>query len=311
MKYSGYADEAAGDLAGQIRATKALGWDDIELRNIDGRMVHDLDEAAFDRVAGQLADAGIGVHCLGSGIANGGKRIDNPADPSLEEAKRCVPRMRRLGTRLVRMMSWPLLKDRPLAAQLGAERIARLGDIVALFTDAGMTPVHENCGNWGGLGWRQSLELVERLPGLKLVFDPGNAVRDPDLAAPPLADGSVPRLSPWDFYRRVREHVVHVHVKDAIEAPDGGSRWCWPGAGHGDLRRIFADLGARGYAGALTIEPHLGTGEHHGLDPAEAKRRTYVEYGFRTMALWAEAQASLAAAGLVGERAPAAVAAQG
>lgn len=289
MLYSGFADEAAPDIAGQIRATRALGWSDIELRNIDGRMCHEIPEADFDRAAGQLAEAGIIVHCLGSGIANGGKGVDRPADPSLEEAKRCVPRMRRLGTRLVRIMSYPLL---PGGDQMPAERLRRLRDIVAVFADAGITPVHENCCNWGALGWEQSLELVERLPGLKLVFDTGNPVRDP---AGTRGDGSTAHHSAFEFYRRVREHVVHVHLKDAQELPDGGARWCWPGEGHGELARILGDLFARGYDGALSIEPHLGTGTHHGLDPAEARFRTYVEYGFRAMALVATVRAALAA----------------
>lgn len=297
MLHSGFADEAAPDIAGQIRATRALGWNDIELRNIDGRMCHEIPEADFDRAAGALADAGVRVHCLGSGIANGGKRIDAAEDPSLAEARRCIPRMRRLGCRFVRIMSYPLLKDRPLAEQLADERVRRLRAIVEVFTDAGIIPVHENCCNYGGIGWRQSLELVERVPGLKLVFDTGNPVRDLDLTATPRADGSPAHPSPWEFYRRVREHVVHVHIKDAFEEADGSARWCWPGEGHADITRILADLFARGYDGALSIEPHLGTGRHAGLDPAEAKMRTYVEYGFRTMALVAQVRAGLAATG--------------
>lgn len=299
MRYSGYADEAGDSLAAQIRATKALGWDDIELRRVDGVMAHDLPEDAFDRVVGTLADAGIRVHCLGSGIANGGKRIDDPNDQSLAEAKRSVPRMKRLGTRFVRLMSWPLLADTPIPEQLGAERIARLRDICALFTDEGMVPVHENCCNWGGLGARFSQELVAAIPGLKLVFDMGNAVRDRDGDAPPRADGSQPRQSPWHFYRAVGEHVAHVHIKDAVELPDGSARWCWPGEGHGDLERILTDLLARGYNGVLTIEPHLGTGTHHGIDAAEAKCRTYVEYGHRLEALVARVRGNLAANGVL------------
>ena len=299
MRYSGYADEAGDSLAAQIRATKAIGWDDIELRRVDGVMAHDLTDDAFDRVVGTLADAGTRVHCLGSGIANGGKRIDDPNDQSLAEAKRSVPRMKRLGTRFVRLMSWPLLADKPIAEQLGAERIARLRDICALFTDAGMVPVHENCCNWGGLGARFSQELVAAIPGLKLVFDMGNAVRDRDGDAPLRADGGQPRQSPWLFYRAVREHVAHVHIKDALELPDGSARWCWPGEGHGDVERILTDLLARGYNGVLTIEPHLGTGAHHGIDASEAKTRTYVEYGHRLEALVAKVRANLAANGVL------------
>ncbi len=297
MHFSGYADEAADDLAGQIRATHALGWNNIELRKIDGTFVHDLEADAFDRTVGILRDANVGVWCLGSAIANGGKRFDHPDDASLAEARRCVPRMQRLGTRLVRLMSWPLLANRPLSEQLSSQRIARLREICAVFIDAGITPVHENCNNWGGLGPRFSLELISHIPGLKLAFDPGNAVHDRDGDASPLADGSQPGLSAWDFYRRVREHVAHVHVKDAFIDGHGAWRWCWPGTGHGDLARIITDLLARHYSGCFSIEPHLGSGAHHDLPPAIARVRTYVEYGQRTMALIATCRAQLAGEG--------------
>ena len=36
MYYTGFADEAANDLATQIKATKELGWSNIESRRIDG-----------------------------------------------------------------------------------------------------------------------------------------------------------------------------------------------------------------------------------------------------------------------------------
>ena len=39
MYYTGFADEAAPDIDGQIRATKALGWGHIESRNIDGENI--------------------------------------------------------------------------------------------------------------------------------------------------------------------------------------------------------------------------------------------------------------------------------
>ena len=47
MYFTGFADEAAPDLAGQISATKELGWSNIESRAIDGTNIHDLSDEAF------------------------------------------------------------------------------------------------------------------------------------------------------------------------------------------------------------------------------------------------------------------------
>jgi sugar phosphate isomerase/epimerase len=112
MYLTGFADEAARDIDGQIRATRTLGWKHIEARNVDGCNLHDLSDEAFDVVAGELRDAGIEVNCFGSTIANWGKSIEAPFDSSLQEARRAIPRMERLGTKLIRIMSFAVLKDR-------------------------------------------------------------------------------------------------------------------------------------------------------------------------------------------------------
>src|SRR5574344_1851987 len=102
MYFKGFADEAARDLAGQIRATKELGWKFIESRAIDGVNIHDLPQDKFDLVADMLDKEGIKVNCFGSTIANWAKKITDPFDSSLAEAERAIPRMKRLGTKLIR-----------------------------------------------------------------------------------------------------------------------------------------------------------------------------------------------------------------
>ena len=59
MYMTGFADEAAKGIDGQIKATLELGWRNIESRAVDGVNIHDLDDTAFDIVYGKLQDAGI------------------------------------------------------------------------------------------------------------------------------------------------------------------------------------------------------------------------------------------------------------
>ena len=54
MYLTGFADEAASAIDGQIRATKELGWKFIESRAIDGKNIHDITDADFDRVCEKL-----------------------------------------------------------------------------------------------------------------------------------------------------------------------------------------------------------------------------------------------------------------
>jgi len=286
MYYTGFADEAANGIEGQIRATKELGWENIEARNVDGTNIHDISDEAFDVVCARLDEAGVKINCFGSAIANWGKSIEDPPDTSIEEAKRAIPRMQRLGTRLVRIMSFGIRKGHGPDEQMKDERFRRLRELVPMFTDAGILPVHENCMNYGGMGPTYTLELLENVPGMKLVFDTGNPVITFDYA------GGEPyqKQSSWDFYAQVREHVAYVHIKDAKynEETDGifpAADFFFPGEGDGDIPRILADLVANGYDGGISIEPHLSVVFHEDGSQSEDDIRygNYVEYGRRLM----------------------------
>ncbi|MEN8254309.1 MAG: sugar phosphate isomerase/epimerase [Verrucomicrobiota bacterium] len=297
MYLTGFADEAAGDIDGQIRATKELGWENIESRNIDGKNIHDISDGEFDVVCGKLADAGVKINCFGSAIANWGKKITDPFDSSLEEARRAIPRMQRLDTKLVRIMSFGVLNDRGPDDQMEAERFRRLRELVAMFADAGIVPVHENCMNYGGMGWAYSLKLIENVPGLKLVFDTGNPVFTDDRTRPK----PYPKQSAWEFYSRVREHIAYVHIKDCRfvrELPDSifpEAEFTFPGEGDGDVRRILGNLLASGYDGGISIEPHMSAVFHDDTVRSEddVKYANYVEYGRRIMKLLEEVKACI------------------
>ena len=280
MYLTGFADEAAADIDGQIKATQEIGWTNIESRNIDGVNIHDLPDDKFDSVVGKLQDAGVKINCFGSAIANWAKRIDEPFDSSLAETKRAIPRMQRLGTRLIRIMSFAVLKDREPTDQMQEERFRRVRELYKMFTDAGITPVHENCMNYGGMGWTYTLKLIENVPGLKLVFDTGNPIQSDDFAK----TKPYPKQSAWEFYTHVKEHIAYIHIKDGIwNNETQKAQWTYPGEGDGDVVRIIDDLIAGGYDGGISIEPHMAIVFHDKTvtSPEQVKYNTYVEYGKR------------------------------
>jgi len=285
MYLTGFADEAATDLEGQIRATKELGWSRIESRNVNGKNIHDLPDADFELVAAKLQAAGVTVNCFGSAIANWGKKIDEPFDSSLAEAKRAIPRMQKLGTKLIRIMSFAV---RDGEDQMERERFRRLRVLQAMFGDAGLTPVHENCMNYGGMSWKHTLRLIEEVPGLKLVFDTGNPVFSQDhTQAPPR-----PMQCAWEFYRNVREHIAYVHIKDGRwDAAAKKSVFTFAGEGDAEVPRIVLDLLRSGYDGGFSMEPHLAVVHHDPklTAPEAIKYANYVDYGRRFQALLADA----------------------
>lgn len=284
MYLTGFADEAAVDIAGQIRATRELGWTHIESRNVDGKNIHDLADEEFDAVYASLSESGVRVNCFGSAIANWGKSIEEPFASSVEEAARAIPRMQKLGAKLIRIMSFAVLKDRPPDDQAEDERFRRVRELLRMFTDAGLTPVHENCMNYGGMGWSYTLKLVENVPGLKLVFDTGNPVFTDDRTK----DAPYPKQSAWEFYSKVKDHIAYVHIKDGIwNDEEQKTAFTFPGEGDGDVRKIVKDLLDNGYDDGFSIEPHLAVVHHDDSVKSEAgvMYDNYVEYGRRTMAL--------------------------
>jgi sugar phosphate isomerase/epimerase len=282
MILTGIGDEAGNTIDAQIAATKALGWKHIEARGVEApgfpkANLHDIPDQAFDLVEQKLKEHGIGVYCFGSTIMNWAKTVETPWDLTLAEVKRCIPRMQRLGTKFVRIMSF---KPKDEDDRIPALVFDRVREVTEKFLDAGITPVHENCMNYGGMSWTHALELLEKAPGLKWVFDTANPVFNPDRSRPK----PWPRQDPWEFWEHVRDHVVHIHVKDATwDKTKKDADYNWPGEGEGRVRDILKDAFARGYDGGISIEPHMVVVFHDAGSKSsdDAMRSNFVEYGKR------------------------------
>lgn len=281
MKYMGIGDEAANTLDGQILACQELEWNNIEMRGVEvpgfaKANFHDLPDAAFDTAARKLEDAGIHVYCFGSTIMNWAKRVDDPFEITLDEVKRAIPRMQKLGTKYVRIMSFKPGDDH---FKIPNEVFRRVKEVTNRFLDAGLQPVHENCMNYGGMSWKHALELLDKCPGLKWVFDTANPIFNPDRSKPK----PWPKQDPWEFWVNIRDHVVHIHVKDATWNPaKNDADYNWPGDGEGRVQDILKDARTRGYSAGLSIEPHMVVVFHDAQAKAsneDAMRKNFVEYG--------------------------------
>lgn len=300
---TGIGDEAGNPLAAQIKATKALGWRHIEMRNVEvpgfaNGNVHDIPEDAFHQLADTLEAEGVSVCGFGSTIGNWASLITDPFEVTLERVSRAIPRMQRLGTKLVRVMSYTVLKDangNDLPDQMAPERFRRLRELKARFDDAGMTTVHENCMNYGGMSITRARETLENVPGLRWVFDTCNPIFNTDRDNPPHMQ------DPWAFYKAVKPAISHIHIKDGhYNAAKKDCDYTLPGEGEGQVERILTDLLGSGYNGFISIEPHTAVvfhsaGEVSSLDPvakAQEQYDSYVAYGRRMMNLLARIPAS-------------------
>jgi sugar phosphate isomerase/epimerase len=291
----GIGDEASDLLSGQLRVARELGWEFIEMRAVQVPGVskanfHDLSDAAFGTAARELEAAGVRVYCFASAIMNWAKKVSEPFETTLAEVKRTIPRMQRLGTKYVRIMSFKPDEDEH---RIPREVFGRVRDVTNMFLDAGIQPLHENCMNYGGMSWEHALELLDKCPGLKWLFDCANPISSFDRSkAKPW-----PMQDPWEFWVHVRDYVEHIHLKDARwNADEKKPDYTWPGEGDGRLRDILKDALARDYQGAVSLEPHLAVIFHDANSKIkdEGAYRDFVEYGRRTEALIREVETELA-----------------
>ena len=291
MFLTGFADEASGDFALQLKATRELGWKFIESRGINGKNLATLSDEEFEKISNQLDEAGLKINCYGSAIANWAKhpRKQEDFESSKEELLNVIPRMQKLGITMLRGMSFATPKDEePDSPELEKIIFAKLNELVKICEDSGIIYGHENCMNYGGLSYKHTLKLLDNIksPNFKLIFDTGNPVFNYRW----IGEKPYPLQSSWEFYRNVREFITYVHIKDGTAIPnaDGVTRpdcdFCFAGDGNGDVRAIVIDLLKTGYDGGFSIEPHIASVFHeadNNADKAELSYNSYVEYGRR------------------------------
>lgn len=272
---SGISDEAGKSLAKQIEAHKKLGWEYVELRTVDGQQFTDLTDEAFDAACAQLSAADMKVSGFASGIANWATKISDPFENSVTTLRRVIPRMQKLGTKFIRVMSYP---NNGLSDEAwGAESIKRMKELGKIAADGGITILVENCDGWASVSADHYATYFERIasPAVRAVYDTGN----------PCSHG---KDNTWEWYQKARPHIGYVHIK-AHTSPVAGEKGkhTWPDIGTSCVKETLLDLKKTGYTGFVSIEPHLEAIAHEGkqITQEEAAFHTYVEYGQRLMAL--------------------------
>ena len=269
--YSGIADEAGQDIQTQIRAHQELGWRFIEPRLVNKTQFTDLPDDQFDATCLALAMAKIQVSSFASGIANWACKITDPMEKSTATLMRAINRMHRLGTKFIRVMSYP--NDGLPEQQWRAEVVRRFQVLAKIAEDAGIVLLVENCDGWASQSPANYKEFFETInsAAVKAVYDTGN----------PASHG---QTNTWEWYQAAKPHIAYIHIK-AHTGP--GGTHVWPDTGASMISETLSDLQTNGYRGFISIEPHIQSVIHEakGASNEEAAYRCYVEYGRRLMQL--------------------------
>ncbi|MGW9553240.1 sugar phosphate isomerase/epimerase family protein [Nocardiopsis sp. NPDC055551] len=267
-RLAGIGDEAAPGLSSQLTAVRELEWDLLELRTLDRVPLAALSEADFASAAERIRAAGVEVVAVAAKIGDWSRPITGDFALDVAELDVLARRCAVLGTRTVRIMSYP--SGGSNEPEWRREVRTRVRELVRRAEDAGLVLAHENCAGWAGEDADRALDLISHVdsPALRILFDTGNGVAHGYDAAAML--------------RPLVEYVTHVHVKDAIAAPDGETAYVAPGEGEAGVEECLAILAGHGYRGALSIEPHLRLRPHlgaQGIDPGRGEEAAFVEYG--------------------------------
>ncbi len=251
LTLTGFTDETLDTFPHQVRMAAAAGLSHVELRRVGTRRspILQASDRAIDAAEAAIRGRRLGVSCIATGL--GKVPVDAPLALQLDGLRRAAALARRFATPYVRFFSWFTTTpdaDRPRVLA----QVAELGDVARA---EGVTLLHENEKGIFGDTPGRCLEVLEAAgEGVRLIFDPANFVQ---VGVRPFDDA-------WPL---LRDHVVHIHAKDA-RADTGRVVPC--GQGDGQWGELMAELGASGWSGFVSLEPHLGLGGRGG--PISPKR---------------------------------------
>ena len=273
---SGFADEAAKGLREQIAIHKQCHIPSLEIRIVDGVNIGQMDDRQFEDVYRIVQEEEYHICGFGSAIANWGRPITSDFQLDVEELRRSIPRMRKLNTDLIRIMSYP--NDGLNERDWRNEVFRRIKELVHIAEQEGIILGHENCNGWGAQspGNLQTLLMEVDSPALQAIFDTGQ----------PTGHGGTTE-DVWAFYRAAKSWICHVHIKDSDRNDQNEVIHCYPGEGLSDIRNIIIDLLDTGYRGYFSMEPHMAVQVHVSSEHPEGidVRQIYEEYCRRTIRL--------------------------
>lgn len=256
---TGFADEAAGDLQGQIAALKRNNMGYIEVRNVAGKCIIDYSEDELQEIAQQLNEAGIKVSSIGSPI--GKYNIIDDFEPHFERFKKAVKTAQILGTKNIRMFSF-FIPDGEKAKDYRDEVMKRLNAMVEYAEKEGVLLCHENEAKIYGCLPEEVKDILENVKGIRGIFDPANYIMD---------DADIT----WAV-DNTKNYIEYLHIKDA----------CLDGhiivpAGHGDgkISEVLTKISeVKDDETFVSVEPHLfAFMGYSNLDTRELKHKFHFE----------------------------------
>ena len=261
IRLSAFADEISADLDEQIKVLRSEHIHFIDLRGVWDTNVLDLADQQATEIKQRLEAQHIGVAAIASPI--GKIPIDAPFDEHLQRFERAISLAHFFHTPFIRLFSFypPIATGDANSAGSGKdlvdpaiwrnEVLSRLRELTRRVHHANLTLLHENEKEIYGDTIAHCTDLLQSIndPNFQAILDPANFIQCEQTPYP-------------DAYQELRPWLRYVHVKDAL--PDGTVVAAGEGVAH--WPELLQQLRADGYAGFLSLEPHLAlAGQYRGF----------------------------------------------
>ena len=234
-----FADGIDVSVDKQIALLQELGIGWIEFRSGDGKGVADYTEKEAEMLMSRLSANGIRISAVGSPI--GKIDITQDFEPHFETYRHIVELAGILDTSFIRMFSF-FMPEGEEPDKFRDEVMRRTDRMVEYAAGRNVVLLHENEKGIYGDNAARCLDLMKLFYGdhFRCTFDFANFVQCGQ--------------DTLEAYEMLRPYISYIHVKDALR--ENGDV-VPAGTGDGNVAEILNRLDEKGYAGFLSLEPHL------------------------------------------------------
>lgn len=234
-----FADEIDVSVDKQIALLQELGIGWIEFRSGDGKGVADYTEKEAEMLMRRLSANGIRISAVGSPI--GKIDITQDFEPHFETYRHIVELAGILDTSFIRMFSF-FMPEGEEPDKFRDEVMRRTDRMVEYAAGRNVVLLHENEKGIYGDSAARCLDLMKLFYGdhFRCTFDFANFVQCGQ--------------DTMEAYEMLRPYISYIHVKDALRE---NGEVVPAGTGDGNVAEILNRLNEEGYAGFLSLEPHL------------------------------------------------------
>jgi len=236
-------DEISRDVGKAIEVAGSLRLECIELRGCWNKNVKDLTDMELRKIRRLAKDAGLEVVCIASPLF----KCNLTEESEVKEHLRFVRRL----TEITKFFDAELLRGFAFWStgsldDYWEEIIERLKEAVDICKSEGVIYALENEAATFVATGEDAKKTVTAVgsKGIGITWDPGNS----------FCAGETPYP---DGYLKARDHMVHVHLKDAVRDEESGRpKFVAIGTGEIDYKGQMKALLNDGYNGCVSIETH-------------------------------------------------------